>query len=65
MYRSERPNDHIPPHRAWQLLKIDGEFNATEHDRILRCTQCLRLLLVCMESESFGAVLRQVDDSAA
>jgi hypothetical protein len=63
--KPDTQHDHISPHRAWKSLKIDGEFKPDEHEHILRCVQCLRLFVLCMESETFGAVLKQVGDSAA
>jgi hypothetical protein len=65
MPKPGRLPDHISPHRAWKSIKIDGEFSPEERAHILRCAQCLRLLVVCLESDSFGAVLQELDDSAA
>jgi len=50
--------DHVPPHRVWAYLYGDGEFRVQEHDHILECKPCLRLFILCLNSESFGAVLR-------
>ena len=57
--------DHIQPHCAWVSLKIEGEFRPEEQAHVLRCLPCLRLVLLCLESETFGAVLKQLDDPAA
>jgi hypothetical protein len=65
MAKPDTQDHHISPHRAWKSLKIDGELNSDERDHILQCAQCLRLFVLCLESETFGAVLKQVDDSAA
>jgi len=61
----EKKGNHISPHRAWNSVKGAAEFGAKEHDHIIHCIQCLRLFLLCLESESFGAVLKQIDDPAA
>jgi hypothetical protein len=50
--------DHVPPHRVWAYLYGDGEFSVQEHDHILACELCLRLFILCLKSESFGAVLK-------
>ena len=65
MSKSEKQGNHISPHRAWNSVKGVGEFGAAEHEHILHCIQCLRLFLLCLESDSFGAVLKRIDDSAA
>jgi len=56
---------HIAPHRAWNSLCGKGEFSPAEHAHILHCVQCLRLFLVCLESERFGVVLKELEDPAA
>jgi hypothetical protein len=61
-----RHDEHITPHHhAWTSLKLGGEFNAAERDHITRCVQRLRLFLLCVESETFGGVLEQLEDRAA
>ena len=54
------PNDHIPPHRVWNYLKIEGEFADEEHDHILQCQDCLQLFILALNSDTFGAVLKQL-----
>jgi hypothetical protein len=44
---------------------VEGEFSVAEHDHILGCVQCLRLILFCLESDSFAAVLQKLKDPAA
>jgi hypothetical protein len=61
----ERDERHISPHRAWNSIKVDGEFTQEEHDHILRCLQCLRLFIICLEADTFGAVLKDSEDLAA
>ena len=63
--RFEKQDRHVAPHRAWKSLKSADEFTAHEHDHILRCVECLRLFLLCLESDNFGSVLKQLEDSAA
>jgi hypothetical protein len=58
-------SDPIPPHRAWLSVQGKGELDGEEHGHILRCVHCLRLFLLCLESETFGAVLKELDDTAA
>jgi len=58
--KRRRRLDHIPPHRIWTYLYADGELRTEEHDHILECMQCIRLLVLCLKSESFGHVLQQL-----
>ena len=52
---------HVIPHRAWTYLQADGELSTDEHDHILECESCLHLFLLCLKSESFGAVLKELN----
>ena len=58
--KNKQPHDHIPPHRAWTYIHADSEFTMREHDHILECEQCLRLFILCLRTESFGAVLKEL-----
>ena len=51
---------HITPHHAWAYLHSDleSEFNKAEHDHILECERCLQLFILCLKSQTFGAVLK-------
>ena len=52
---------HIPPHHAWNYLYGDAELNAEEHDHALECERCLRLFVLCIQSDSFGALLKELE----
>ena len=49
---------HIPPHRAWAIQKGVYAANREQRIHLLECGQCLRLFQLCASSESFGAVLK-------
>ena len=56
------PDGHVPPHRIWMYLygKPESEFSEPDHDHISICEQCYGILLLCLRSENFGAVLREL-----
>ena len=58
--RSQKHREHIPPHRIWNYLYVDGEFSAQEHDHILTCPPCLRTFILCLNSDNFGHVLKEL-----
>src|SRR4026207_903860 len=58
--KRRRRQDHVPPHRVWTFLYADGALRREEHDHILECAQCLRLLELCLKGESFGHVLKEL-----
>jgi hypothetical protein len=51
---------HITPHHAWAHLHADPvtELSTGEHDHIVECEQCLRLLILCLRSETFASGLK-------
>jgi hypothetical protein len=56
-------HEHIPPHRAWVYVRdITAELSIIEHDHIFECDRCLRLFMLCVDSESFGGVLKQLGE---
>jgi len=63
--RSDKQQDCIWPHRAWISVQGEAEFDPKEHAHILGCVRCLRLFLLCLEADNFGAVLKDLDDRAA
>ena len=58
----QEKQQHITPHRAWAYVQARGSdgFEQKERDHILRCERCLHLLLLCLESDSFGDVLGEL-----
>jgi hypothetical protein len=62
---SKSHREHIPPHRVWLYLYVDGEFSAIEYDHLLTCPSCLRLFILCLQSHSFGHVLRELSEEIA
>src|SRR5262245_21205917 len=56
-------HQHIPPHRAWTHSHAHAQtFSRSEHVHILECERCLRVFLLCLKSESFGSVLRELGE---
>ena len=56
-------HEHIPPHRAWVYVRdITTELSNIEHDHISECDRCLRLFMLCVNSETFGGVLKQLGE---
>jgi len=58
------PEDHVHPHRAWTHLHENSDLTMAEHSHILRCEQCLRLFLLCLNSHSFGVVLKELEGAS-
>jgi hypothetical protein len=52
---------HIPPHRLWTYLTAETELSLEDHAHVLQCAHCLRIFRLCLRSETFGAVLRELD----
>jgi len=65
MGRNSSNSRHITPHHAWAYLytHTESEFSPAEHDHILECEQCLHLFMLCLKSETFGAVLKALGRS--
>jgi hypothetical protein len=59
---AKNPHDHVAPHLVWTYLRANSELSKAEHDHIMECDQCLRLVMLCLKSETFGAVLKQLDE---
>jgi hypothetical protein len=60
-FRRDAENDHILPHHAGAYIHTGVEFSPAEHDHVLHCEDCLRLFILCLTSDSFGAVLKKLD----
>jgi hypothetical protein len=57
---------HVRLHRLWAFANFEGELTTTEHLHILYCAECHLAVSVCLQSETFGAVLKtlnRTDDS--
>jgi hypothetical protein len=63
--KPESRDGHILPHRAWNSVKFEGAFSLEEHAHIVKCAQCLRLFGICLEADTFGSVLKQLNEPAA
>lgn len=58
---------HVRLHRLWAFAGFEEELTATEHLHILYCEECHLAVAVCLQSETFGSVLKilnREDDSA-
>ena len=49
---------HVRLHRLWVFANFEGELTTTEHLHILYCAECHLAVSVCLQSETFGAVLK-------
>jgi hypothetical protein len=58
----------------WAFANFEGELTTTEHLHILYCAECHLAVSVCLQADTFGAVLKtlqreddrdQSDDSKA
>jgi hypothetical protein len=50
---------HIPPHRVWAFVRLEGELRISEHDHIAWCEYCFRLFQYCSKSDSFDSLLKE------
>jgi len=51
---------HVPLHRLWTFATLQDDLNLSEHAHILDCEECRVALRVCLNSENFGAVLKEL-----
>ncbi len=63
--RNNPDTRHITAHHIWAYLHADqeAEFGTAEHDHIVQCESCFRLFILCLGSESFGQVLKNLERS--
>ena len=57
---------HVRLHRLWAFATFEAELTPTEHLHVLYCDVCHLAVSVCLQSETFGAVLKALnreDDS--
>ena len=59
---SKATNEHIAPHRAWAIQRAGDEIDPSEQAHLLECDWCVNLLRICANAESFGAVLRELNE---
>jgi len=53
------PGDkHPPPHRVWTHLHAEPKFDIEEENHVTECRFCMRIYMLCLNSSTFGAVLR-------
>jgi hypothetical protein len=52
--------NHIPPHRLWTYLTAETELSLEDHVHVLECDHCFNVFRLCLQSETFGAVLREL-----
>lgn len=41
-------------------IKVGDEFADEEYDHILQCEDCLQVFILCLKSDTFAAVLKQL-----
>jgi hypothetical protein len=51
---------HIPLHRLWAFAKIETDLSLSEHLHVLECEKCRAALQACLQADTFGAVLKQL-----
>ena len=53
---------HVTPHHVWAYLHAAPatELSTAEHDHILECERCLLLFSLCLRSETFASVLKEL-----
>ena len=59
---------HVRLHRLWAFAIFEEELTPTEHLHVLYCEECHLAVSVCLQCETFGAVLKTLnreDDSNA
>jgi hypothetical protein len=60
---------HIPLHRLWAFATFQTELTLLERTHVIFCHDCCFALVSCINAESFGAVLTELenddDDSIA
>ena len=54
-------HDHVPPHCLWAYATLQAELTLPEHEHIVDCDECRHTLRLCIQSESFAQVLKQLD----
>ena len=57
---------HVRLHRLWAFATFADELTPTEHLHVLYCDQCHLAVSVCLQSPTFGTVLKilnREDDS--
>ena len=52
---------HVRLHRLWAFANFEGELTTTEHLHILYCAECHLAVSVCLQLETFGAVLKTLN----
>ena len=52
--------DHIPLHRLWVFTTLQVDLTRAEYSHLLDCEECRNALLTCMESDTFGAALKEL-----
>ena len=56
---------HPPPHRVWAHLHAEPKFDSDEENHIADCHICMRTYMLCLNSSTFGAVLRVLRETEA
>ena len=60
----EIPGDrHPPPHRVWAHLHAEPKFDLEEENHVTECHACMHVYMLCLNSSTFGAVLRVLRES--
>ena len=52
---------HVRLHRIWSFASLRDVLTSIEHIHILYCDDCRTTLGVCLQMETFGAVLKKLN----
>jgi hypothetical protein len=52
---------HVRLHRLWAFANFQGELSTTEHLHVLYCAECHLAVSVCLQSKTFGGVLKALN----
>jgi hypothetical protein len=48
-------------HRLWVFATLQEDLSLLEHQHLIGCEACRAALRVCMQAESFGVVLKELE----
>jgi|GEM_PF-3938162 len=53
---------HIPPHKVWANIHSETKFSSDEENHLQECEVCSYMFMLCLNSSSFGAVLKETEE---
>jgi len=52
---------HVRLHRIWAFAALEEELTPSEHIHIIYCDECQLALTVCLQTNTFGGVLKKLN----